>query len=115
MAAVTVSANLDERDAQKVRALAAREHGSVSGFVANAVVVFSDFPKDLRDSLLELRVDESQSAFRSLVREIAAMVACKKFDLASERLVAQQRLPTLSDDATDQEILDQASSVVRTP
>jgi hypothetical protein len=115
MAAVTVSANLDERDAQKVRVLAAREHRSVSGFVANAVVVFADLPKDLRDSLLELRVDEGQAAFRSIVRDIAAMVARKKFDLASERLAAQNRLPMLAEDATDQEILDQASGIVRTP
>src|SRR4051812_33537610 len=115
MAAVTISANLDERDAQKVRVLAAREHRSVSGFVANAIVVFSDLPKDLRDTLLELRVDENPAAFRTIVREIAAMVARKKFDLASERLIAQKRLPTLSEDATDQEILDQASNIVRTP
>jgi hypothetical protein len=115
MSAVTVSANLDERDAQKVRVLATREHRSVSSFVANAVVVFSDFPKDLRDSLLELRVEEGQAVFRTIAREIAAMVARKKFDLASERLVAQKRLPTLPEDATDQDILDQASNIVRKP
>ena len=115
MAAVTVSANLSEEDARKVRVQAAREHRSVSGFVANAAVVFSDFPKDLRDSLLELRVEESQTAFRTLVHEIAAMVARRKFDLASARLIAQKRLPALADDASDQEILDQASSIVRMP
>jgi hypothetical protein len=115
MAAVTVSANLDERDAQKLRLIAAREHRSVSSLVASAAAVFADLPKDLRDTLLELRVDEGQTAFRSVVREFAAMVARKKFELASRRLAAQRLLPTIPEDASDQEILDLASELVRKP
>jgi len=113
MAAVTVSANLDERDARKVRVLAAKEHRSVSSFVANAVVVFSDLPKDLRDSLLEFRVEEDPASFRALVRDMAAMVARRKLDMASRRLAAQKRFPRLPKDASDQDILDRASVSVR--
>ena len=51
MAAVSVSANLDERDAKRVRMLAEREHRTVSSFISNAVVVFSDLPKDLEGFL----------------------------------------------------------------
>jgi hypothetical protein len=115
MAAVTVSANLDERDAQKLRLIAAREHRSVSSLVASAAAVFADLPKDLRDTLLELRVDEGQTAFRSVVREFAAMVARKKFELASRRLAARHLLPAIPEDASDQEILDLASELVRKP
>ena len=59
MAAVSISAYIDERDAMRVRMIAETEHCSVANFIANAVAVFSDLPKGLRDSLLELRVDEA--------------------------------------------------------
>lgn len=113
MAAVSVSANLDERDAKRVRMLADREHRTVSNFVANAVMIFSDLPRDLRDSLLELRVDQDTAAFRAIVREISALVARRKFDMASQRLADQKVLPDLPDDATDLDILDQASTISR--
>jgi hypothetical protein len=113
MAAVTISANLDERDAKQVRVLAEREHRSVSSFVASAVVVFSAFPRDLRDSLLELRVDDDALAFRTVIREMAALVARSKFDLASRRLAAQKRLPEINEQATEADILDEASAIVR--
>jgi hypothetical protein len=113
MAAVSVSANLDERDAKRVRMLAEREHRTVSNFIANAVVVFSDLPKDLRDSLLELRVDKDTTAFRTVVREISALVARRKFDIASQRLAGQKLLPELPEDATDLDVLDQAFAISR--
>jgi hypothetical protein len=113
MAAVSVSANLDERDAKRVRMLAEREHRTVSNFISNAVVVFSDLPKDLRDSLLELRVDEDATAFRAVVREISALVARRKFEMASQRLADQKVLPELPEDADDPDILDQASAISR--
>lgn len=113
MVAVTISANLDEREAQKVRGLAAKEHRSVSGFVSNAVVVFADLPKDLRDTLLELRIGEDTLSFRALVREMEALVARWKFDVASQRLAAQKRLPTIDTEASDVDILDQASTLTR--
>ena len=37
MAAVSISANMDERDARRVRMIAEKEHRSVSNFIANAV------------------------------------------------------------------------------
>ncbi len=113
MAAVSVSANLDERDSKRVRMLAEREHRTVSSFISNAVVVFSDLPKDLRDSLLELRVDKDASAFRAVVREMSVLVARRKLEMASQRLAEQKVLPELPEDATDLDILDQASTISR--
>jgi len=68
-------ADLDARGPQKVRSLAAREHRSAPGFAANAVVVFSDLQKDIRDSPLELRTVENAAAFAALTREMPAAVA----------------------------------------
>ena len=113
MAAVSISANMDERDAKRVRMIAEKEHRSVSNFIANAVAVFSELPKDLRDSLLELRVDEDPMAFQRVARDMSALVARAKFDMAFQRLADQKRLPELGDDATDLEMLDQASRLCR--
>ncbi len=113
MTAVSISANLDERDANRLRILAAKEHRSVSNVVANAVAVFTDLPKDLRDSLLELRVDEDPLAFQKIAREMSAMVARAKLDRAFQRLAEQDLLPDVPDDATDLEMLDHASKLCR--
>jgi hypothetical protein len=67
----------------------------------------------LRDSLLEHRIGEDATAFRSIVREISALVARRKFEMASQRLADQKRLPELSEDATDLDVLDRASSASR--
>jgi len=113
MAAVTVSTNLDEAEAKRVRQLADIERRTVSNFVANAVVVFSELPRDLRDGLLELRVASDQAAFRSVVREMAAMVARRKFEAASKRLAERNLLPAVPEDATEADILDLASNLSR--
>ena len=52
-------------------------------------------------------------AFGVVDREITALVARRKFDLASGRLADQKILPELPDDATDLDILDQASTISR--
>lgn len=111
MAAVTVSTNLDEQDASKVRQLAKNESRTVSNFVANAVVVFSDMPKDLRDSLLELRAADDQALIRATFREMAALVARRKFELASHRLAGRDLLPSLPADASDTDFLETATAL----
>ena len=113
MAAVSISADIDERDALRVRMIAETEHRSVSNFIANAVAVFSDLPKDLRDSLLELRVDEDPMVFQRVTREISALVARARFDMSMQRLADQKLIPELSDDADDLELLDHASRLCR--
>ena len=113
MAAVSISAYIDERDAMRVRMIAETEHCSVANFIANAVAVFSDLPKDLRASLLELKVDEDPMAFQRVTRELSALVARARFDMACQRLADQKLIPELSDDADDLELLDHASSLCR--
>lgn len=113
MAATSVSANLDERLAKLVRRLAKGEHRTVSNFIANALIVFLEMPKDLRDALLELNAEKNSSALRSVLQEMSALAARRKLDIALQRLGDQKRLPELPDDSSDLDILDKASAVSR--
>ena len=115
MAAVTLSANLDESEARNVKDMASREHRSTSSFIANAVSVYMEFPREVRDTLLELKAEKSSAALRAVIREFGVLVARSKFDLASQRLADQKLLPDIAEDATDQDILDQASAITRGP
>ena len=112
-AAVTLSANLDESEARIVKDMASREHRSTSSFIANAVSVYMEFPREVRDTLLELKAEKSSAALRAIIREFGVLVARSKFDLASRRLTDQKLLPDIAEDATDQDILDQASALAR--
>ena len=113
MAAVTLSANLDESEARIVKDMASREHRSTSSFIANAVSVYLEFPREVRDTLLELKAEKSSATLRAVIREFGVLVARSKFDLASRRLTDQKLLPDIAEDATDQDILDQASALAR--
>ena len=113
MAAVTLSANLDESEARIVKDMASREHRSTSSFIANAVSVYLEFPREVRDTLLELKAEKSSATLRAVIREFGVLVARSKFDLASRSLTDQKLLPDIAEDATDQDILDQASAIAR--
>ena len=52
--AVTLSANVEDQMALKVRIVAEKEHRSISNVVSSALTVFTGLPKDVRDTLLEL-------------------------------------------------------------
>jgi hypothetical protein len=113
MGAVSLSANLDERQATLVRKLAGRENRTVSNFVASAVIVFASLPKELRDALLELRCEENTEYYRELVREMSALVARRRLDAAFRRVAEEATFPDLPDDATEFDILDEASKLSR--
>ena len=115
MAAVTLSANLDESEARIVKEIASREHRSTSSFIANAVSVYMEFPREVRDTLLELKAEKSSAALRAVIREFGVLVARSKFDLASRRLTDQKLLPDIAEDAADLDILEQASAIARGP
>ena len=53
MPSITVSADMDERDARRLEAIAARENRSTSNVIATAALVFAALPKDVRDLLVE--------------------------------------------------------------
>lgn len=74
-----------------------------------------DMFKVPRDILLELRAEESPSSSEAAVRETLAVLARKKFDIAAQRLAAEQKLPSLSEDAPEHDMLDEASAIGRGP
>jgi len=88
--AVTLSTNVDESIARKVRTVADKEHRSVSNVVSSAITVFTELPKELRDALLELRSQDS-TAFKRLSREMMAAIARLRLDAATERLAADTK------------------------
>jgi hypothetical protein len=78
--AVTLSANVNDL-AAITRRMAEEENRTVSNVVENALLVFSDFPKPLRDSLLALHRGNA-GMYQDMTREMMAYIARAKFDAA---------------------------------
>lgn len=87
--AVTLSANVDDQMALKVRIVAEKEHRSISNVVSSALTVFTGLPKDVRDTLLELQSQQDVKAFKRLAREMMATVSRMRLETATERLVTE--------------------------
>jgi len=107
----TISANLDDATAGRAREIAQREHRSMSNLVANAVAVFTDLPKDLRDALLELRAVGDNAELKTLTRELSALAAKARFDVATRQLVGEKKFPAKLADADDIDLLEGATSL----
>jgi hypothetical protein len=65
------------------------------------------------DDLDECDAKRDAAAFRDGDRKMSALVARRKFYLASQPLADQKVLPVLSDDANDLDVLDRASTFAR--
>jgi hypothetical protein len=87
--AVTLSANVDDQMALKVRSVAEKEHRSISNVVSSALTVFTGLPKDVRDTLLELQSQQDAKAFKRLAREMMVTVSRMRLEAATKRLVAE--------------------------
>jgi hypothetical protein len=111
--AETISAHLETGLANKARRIARAENRTVSNYIAGAVSVFSDFPKELRDMLLELRTSDDAAFRREATRELLAVAARLRFDRAMARIAEEQVFDPRLKDASEDEILDAASKLVR--
>jgi hypothetical protein len=111
--ATTISTNLDSAVATKARHIAHKENRSISNFVAGAVGVFSEFPKELRDVLLELRASEDKALLQEVAREMAAVIAWKRFDAASARVAQEARSDLGLASLSDIELLDAAVEMTK--
>ncbi len=107
--AVTLSANVDEQMARKVRAVAEREHRSVSNVVSSALVVFTGLPKEVRDALLELQSHQDAGGIGRLSREMMAAVSRMRLEAATERLTAEVIFGGSDDQADEIDILEEAT------
>ena len=110
--AVTLSANVDDRMAQKVRSVADREHRSISNVVSSALAVFTGLPKDVRDTLLELQSQKDPAAAKRLAREMMVAVHRIRLDMAVERIAAEEKFggPDAGGDEID--IMEEATRLV---
>ncbi len=109
----TISTNLDDAIAERARQIAQREHRSMSNLVANAVAVFTDLPKDLRDALLELRAVDDGARLRALTREMSALAARARFDLSVRELAAEEKFPLGIGNAGELELLETATKLTQ--
>lgn len=112
MASVTLSANLDEKDARRLKAIAARENRSVSNVMANAALVFAALPKDVRDMLVELAAAPDRAGMAEVARGLKAVAASRRFEEVAARVAAQGRFDG-DPDASDLELLEEATSMTR--
>lgn len=112
MGSITISANLDERDAQRLRSIAARENRSMSNALATAALVFASLPKEVRDVLIELATDPDEASKSALTKELRALVARHRFDQLSARIAAQGDFDG-DPHATDLELLEEATALTK--
>lgn len=107
--ATTLSTNIDDKMAQKVRIVAEKENRSVSNIVSSALMVFTGLPKDVRDTLLELQSRQDADGIRRLSRTIMAAVSRLRLETATEHLADQQLFGSLDHKADEIDLLEEAT------
>lgn len=108
---VTLSANVSNDLAAVAKRMAAEENRTVSNVVENALLVFSDFPKPLRDSLLAAHRSNAK-VFQDMTREMMAYIARTKFDAAMAE-IAPYFAQEGDGELTDMELLEQSTAMTR--
>ena len=111
MTVIPLTAQFSETEAERLRALAARRNETLADFVADAVSVFADMPEELRKALLKLRA--KPALFNAVAEEMSMRIARRNLDFAAERLARGGVLPKVAEDATDLEVLEMASGLLR--
>ena len=104
----TLTANVNDALADRARAIAETENRSMSNVIANALVVFSEMPRELRDTFLALRSSDD-ALFLDLNREMMAYLTRARFVAAAKQVASQLTTDGLPDDASDLEIMEEAT------
>jgi hypothetical protein len=107
--AVTLSANVDDQTALKVRIVANKEHRSISNVVSSALAVFTGLPKDVRDALLELQSHQDVNGIKRLSREMMAAVSRIRLEAATERLTAEKIFDGADSGADEIDLMEEAT------
>lgn len=107
--ATTLSANVDDKMALKVRTVAEKENRSVSNIVSSALAVFTDLPKDVRDTLLEMHAQQDGNGIRRLSREMMVAVSRMRLETATGRLAAEGDFGTANEETDEIELLEEAT------
>ena len=104
--AISRSTSLPDAVEVRVKTIAEQENRSFSNVMENAIRVFTLFPKDLRDVLVEASSDEAEASAR--FREIARIVL---FNRARERFLKASKLLAATG-AVDLEMLADDEAVI---
>jgi len=107
--ATTLSTNVDDKMAQKVRSVAEKENRSVSNIVSSALTVFTGLPKEVRDTVLELQSQQDADGIKRLSREMMAAVSRMRLESATQRLVAEQLFGSPESMADEIDLLEEAT------
>lgn len=109
MMSVTLSANVEDQMALKVRIVAEKENRSISNVVSSALTVFTGLPKDVRDALLELQSQQDANGIKRLSREMMAAVSRIRLEAATERLAAETIFGAADGGAGEIDLMEEAT------
>lgn len=107
--AVTLSTNVEDQMALKVRIVAEKEHRSVSNVISSALTVFTGLPKDVRDTLLELQSNQDVDGIKRLSREMMLAVSRIRLETATERLTAEKVFGGADNSADEIDLMEEAT------
>ncbi len=107
--AVTLSANVDDQMAMKVRNVAEREHRSISNVVSSALTVFTGLPKEVRDTILELQSQGDAVAFKRFARDMMATMARARLETLTSEMAAEGLFGNASRETDETALMEEAT------
>lgn len=111
--ASTISANVDNGTAMKLKVVASLENRSVSNAVSSAITVFVGLPKGVRDFLLELNAQNDEETINKLGREMMAAAARVRFERATADIASEQRFGGPSAQSSEIDLMEEATALTR--
>ena len=111
--ASTISANVDNGTAMKLRVVASLENRSVSNTVSSAITVFVGLPKGVRDFMLELTAQNDGDTINKLGREMMAAAARVRFEKATADIASEQRFGGPAAQTSEIEMMEEATALTR--
>ncbi|MEI2298767.1 hypothetical protein [Ensifer sp. MJa1] len=111
--ASTISANVDNGTAMKLKVVASLENRSVSNAVSSAITVFVGLPKGVRDFLLELNAQNDEETINKLGREMMAAAARVRFEKATADIASEQRFGGPAAQSSEIDLMEEATALTR--
>lgn len=111
--ASTISANVDNGTAMKLKIVATMENRSVSNAVSSAITVFVGLPKGVRDFLLELNAENDEETINKLGRAMMAAAARVRFEKATADIAAQHRFGGPDAQTSEIDMMEEATALTR--
>lgn len=111
--ASTISANVDNGTAMKLKIVASMENRTVSNTVSSAIAVFVGLPKGVRDFLLELNAQNDDETINKLGREMMAAAARVRFEKATADIASQHHFGGPDAQTSEIDMMEEATALTR--